>query len=83
MSRCFAAMDSAVTARRFGCSRVLLTVAIFVCSSILPDFTLVTHEETLLTSLSNAFTSAFKTLDPIPRFKATAKLGGFLAQLPA
>src|ERR1700746_684491 len=46
MSRCFAAMDSAVTARRFGCSPVLLTVAIFVCSSILPDFTLVTHEET-------------------------------------
>jgi hypothetical protein len=29
-------------------------------------------------SLSNAFTSAFKELDPIPRFKATAKLGGFL-----
>ncbi len=34
-------------------------------------------------SLSNAFTSAFKKLDPIPQFKATAKLGGFLAQLPA
>jgi len=33
--------------------------------------------------LSNAFTSAFKKLDPIPQFKATAKLGGFLAQLPA
>lgn len=29
-------------------------------------------------SLSNAFTSAFKTLDPIPQFKATAKLGAFL-----
>jgi len=29
-------------------------------------------------SLSNAFTSAFKDLDPIPRFRATAKLGGFL-----
>jgi hypothetical protein len=28
-------------------------------------------------SLSNAFTSAFKELDPIPQFKATAKLGGF------
>src|SRR2546423_13357195 len=28
--------------------------------------------------LSNAFTSAFKELDPIPQFKATAKLGGFL-----
>src|SRR3974377_1932511 len=34
-----------------------------------------------LWSLSNAFTSAFKTLDPIPQFKATAKLGSFLAQL--
>jgi len=34
-------------------------------------------------SLSNAFTSAFKKLDPVPQFKATAKLGGFLAQLPA
>jgi hypothetical protein len=31
--------------------------------------------------LSNAFTSAFKKLDPVPQFKATAKLGGFLAQL--
>lgn len=29
-------------------------------------------------SLSNAFTSAFKELDPIPQFKATAKLAGFL-----
>ena len=34
-------------------------------------------------SLSNAFTSAFKQLDPIPQFKATAKLGAFLSQLPA
>jgi hypothetical protein len=33
-------------------------------------------------SLSNAFTSAFKELDPIPQFKATAKLGGFLSELP-
>lgn len=32
--------------------------------------------------LSNAFTSAFKRLDPLPQFKATAKLGEFLAQLP-
>ena len=31
-----------------------------------------------LWSLSNAFTSAFKELDPIPQFKATAKLGEFL-----
>jgi hypothetical protein len=29
-------------------------------------------------SLPNAFTSAFKELDPIPQFKATAKLGEFL-----
>jgi hypothetical protein len=34
-------------------------------------------------SLSNAFTSAFKILDPVPQFKATAKLGSFLSQLPA
>ena len=34
-------------------------------------------------SLSNAFTSAFKQLDPVPQFKATAKLGEFLSQLPA
>ena len=31
-------------------------------------------------SLSNAFTSAFKELDPIPQFKATAKLAGFLEE---
>jgi len=39
------------------------------------------HEEfqpRTLWSLSNAFTSAFKTLEPIPQFKATAKLAGFL-----
>ena len=29
-------------------------------------------------SLSNAFTSAFQELDPIPQFRATAKLGVFL-----
>jgi len=29
-------------------------------------------------SLSNAFTSAFKELDPIPQFRATAKVAGFL-----
>ena len=34
-------------------------------------------------SLSNAFTSAFKKLHPVPQFKATAKLGEFLSQLPA
>ena len=31
-----------------------------------------------LWSLSNAFTSAFKELEPIPQYKATAKLAGFL-----
>ena len=34
-------------------------------------------------SLSNAFTSAFKELDPIPRFRATAKLGTFLGTILA
>jgi len=29
--------------------------------------------------MSNAFTSAFKELDPIPQFRATAKLGTFFA----
>jgi hypothetical protein len=29
-------------------------------------------------SLFNAFTSAFKELDPIPQFRATGKLGSFL-----
>jgi hypothetical protein len=29
-------------------------------------------------SLSNAFTSAFKELEPIPQYKAIAKLAGFL-----
>jgi len=32
-------------------------------------------------SLSNAFTSAFKELKPIPQFKATAKLGAFLERV--
>ena len=31
-------------------------------------------------SLENAFTSALKTLDPIPQFKATARLGAFLGR---
>ena len=35
------------------------------------------HSRTIW-SLSNAFTSAFKELEPIPQFKATAKLGEFL-----
>jgi hypothetical protein len=29
--------------------------------------------------LANAFTSAFKQLDPIPQFQATAKVGAFLS----
>lgn len=32
-------------------------------------------------SLSNAFTSAFKELDPIPQFRATAALGEFLKEM--
>jgi hypothetical protein len=41
------------------------------------------HEEfqpRTMWSLSNAFTSAFKELDPIPQFKAAARLAPFLAQ---
>ncbi|MDQ3279895.1 MAG: DUF932 domain-containing protein [Acidobacteriota bacterium] len=41
------------------------------------------HEEfrpRTMWSLSNAFTSAFKELDPIPRFKATARLAPFLGR---
>jgi len=40
-----------------------------------------THEEfapRTMWSLSNAFTSAFKELDPFPRYRATGKLSGFL-----
>ncbi len=40
------------------------------------------HEEfqpRTMWSISNAFTSAFKDLEPIPQFKATGKLAGFLA----
>jgi hypothetical protein len=33
-------------------------------------------------SLANAFTSAFKELDPIPQFKATANLAPFLENRP-
>lgn len=32
-------------------------------------------------SLSNAFTSAFKELEPVPQFKATGKLAGFLEKV--
>jgi hypothetical protein len=34
-------------------------------------------------SLSNAFTGAFKELDPIPQFKATARLASFLERASA
>jgi hypothetical protein len=34
-------------------------------------------------SLSNAFTSAFKEMDPIPQFKATAKSDSFRSQIQA
>jgi hypothetical protein len=34
-----------------------------------------------LWSLCSAFTSSFKDLDPIPQFKATAKLGEFLSKV--
>ena len=39
------------------------------------------HEEfrpRTMWSLSNAFTSAFQSLDPIPQYRATAKLAPFL-----
>ena len=39
------------------------------------------HEEfgpRTMWSLSNAFTSALKQIDPVPQFRATAKLGPFL-----
>lgn len=32
-------------------------------------------------SLTNAFTSAFKELEPVPQFRCTAKLGSFFASL--
>lgn len=35
-----------------------------------------------LWSLTNAFTAAFKELEPIPQFRATARLGEFLQALP-
>src|SRR5579872_3283270 len=40
ISRCLAAIDSAVTARRLGCSSVSFTLGMFVYSSIVPEFTL-------------------------------------------
>jgi len=38
------------------------------------------HWERSLWGLSNAFTSAFKTLNPIAQFRMTARLAGFLPQ---
>ena len=46
------------------------------CEPQYPEF-----QPRTLWSLTNAFTSAFKELDPMPQFKATAKLGAFLATL--
>jgi hypothetical protein len=40
-----------------------------------PDF-----ESRTLFSLSNAFTSVFKQLEPIPQYRATAELGTFLGE---
>ena len=40
-------------------------------------------ESRTMWSLSNAFTSAFKELDPIPQFRATARLGRFLESATA
>jgi hypothetical protein len=43
------------------------------------------HEEfapRTLWSLPNAFTSAFKELEPMPQFRATARLGEFLRRDP-
>ena len=43
-----------------------------------------THSEfepRTLWSLTNAFTSAFQELDPIPQFQATARLSGFLQRV--
>src|SRR5664280_2765515 len=40
-------------------------------------------ESRTMWSLSNAFTSAFKELDPIPQFRATANLGSFLGEAPS
>src|SRR4051794_5174412 len=42
------------------------------------------HEEfgpRTMWSLSNAFTSAFKNLEPIPQYRATARLASFLGQV--
>jgi len=36
--------------------------------------------EPTMFSLENAFTTAFKKLEPVAQFQATAKLGKFLAQ---
>lgn len=48
------------------------TVAGYYYNPMYPEFAPRT-----LWSLQNAFTSAFKSMDPIPQFKATASLGGF------
>jgi hypothetical protein len=47
---------------------------IFISGRLTPDF-----EPRILWNLPNSFTSAFKDLEPIPQFKATAKLSGVSA----
>ena len=56
-----------------------------LCHSVTPPAKLAnclvwafTKSKRRIWSLSNAFTSAFKELDPIPQFRTTAKLGEFL-----
>jgi hypothetical protein len=54
-------------------------------SSYYHYFVIVVNHESLVHKAkrnSNAFTSASKKLDPVPQFKATTELRGFLAQLP-
>ena len=57
--------------------------------TLLPDVHLLYYSRSIrkfagrtMWSLSNTFTSAFKKLDMIPQFRATAKLGEFLSSLP-
>jgi hypothetical protein len=58
-----------------------LDVPRYLCSRVHTLYFNPEHEEfypRTLWSLSNAFTSAFKDLHPVPQFRATAKLAGFL-----
>jgi hypothetical protein len=58
-----------------------LSVPRFLARDVHRNYFEPTHAEfapRTMWSLSNAFTSALKSLDPIPFFQATAKLGTFL-----